>query len=445
MPRRTVVDPAFAVSMRELREERGLSLRALERRALISRSRLSEYETGKALPAADVAERIDAALRAGGDLVAVLANARRAVTAAGGLEFPASWPQAVEATAGLWRADAQRRGSIREAAFAASAYLTPAMRAMIPPEERLAGEGTRDVDEPDVETVRRMTSTLRTLDNQYGGGHIRETVVRFLDADVAPLLHGRFSEHVGRSLMSATAELTQLAGWTAYDAGLHGLAQRYLIQALRLAIAGADRPLSAELLAAMSHQCTYLGASVEAVDLARAAGRIATEVNIPALVAEAAVLEAHGHAAGGDERACTVALTRAEHALDRADRSRDPAWIGYFDEAYLSAKFGHCFSALGRGDLAERFARRSLDMDGKYVRGRQFNLALYATTFTTRDEPQVDRAAAVGIEAVQVAGELRSVRAVDYLARLADRLAPYCGVREVDEFNELARPLLAIR
>ena len=38
----------------------------------------------------------------------------------------------------------------------------------------------------------------------------------------------------------------------AYDCGLHGLAQRYLIQALRQAIAAGDRGLSAEILAAMS-------------------------------------------------------------------------------------------------------------------------------------------------------------------------------------------------
>ena len=31
------------------------------------------------------------------------------------------------------------------------------------------------------------------------------------------------------------AETTQLAAWASYDAGLHGLAQRYLVQALTMA------------------------------------------------------------------------------------------------------------------------------------------------------------------------------------------------------------------
>ncbi len=42
-----------------------------------------------------------------------------------------------------------------------------------------------------------------------------------------------------------TAELTKLAGWAAYDLEKHGLAQRYLIQALRMARAAGDAALGA--------------------------------------------------------------------------------------------------------------------------------------------------------------------------------------------------------
>lgn len=341
-----IADSPFGTRMRARREQQGLSLRALERHALSSRSRLSEYETGKALPPEDVAARIDAALRAGGELVAILSSVRRAISAAEGLEFSTSWPRAVEVAAGLWRGDIEKRRLLRNAAFTASAFMMPAMRAMVPLQEHPTGEGKREVDEPDVETIRRVTSTLRTLDNEFGGGHIRETAVRFLDAEVSPMLHGRFSEPVGRSLFTATAELIQLAGWAAYDAGMHGLAQRYLIQALRFAVTAQNLPLGAEILAAMSHQAAYLRALADSMDLARAAARLATDAGVEAILAETAVLEAHGHALAGDERACAVALDRAEKTLDRADRQRDPQWIGYFDEAYLSARFGHCFAAL---------------------------------------------------------------------------------------------------
>jgi hypothetical protein len=164
------------------------------------------------------------------------------------------------------------------------------------------------------------------------------------------------------------------------------------------------------------------------------------DAGIAAIRAEAAVLEAHGRAVTGDERACAVALDRAEKTLDKADRDKDPQWIRYFDEAYLAAKFGHCFAALGRGDLACRFAARSLDMDARYVRGKQFNLALLATAHAQAGE--IEQSAVVGSQAVQAAKGLRSARSADYLAALADRLAPHVGLQAVREFADQARPLL---
>jgi hypothetical protein len=227
----------------------------------------------------------------------------------------------------------------------------------------------------------------------------------------------------GQRLLSATAELTQLAGWQAYDIAEHGIAQRYLTLALDLARAAGDDGLGAEILAAMSHQATYLGHTTTGVDLARAAGHTARRAGISVLTAEAQVLEAHAHAKANDGRACATALHRAEQALDRADRSTDPQWISYFDEAYLSAKFGHCFHALGQSTHAERFAARSLQMDNRYVRGRAFNLALLASVYAQQGEP--DRACAVAAESLALTAHLRSARAVRYLRDLRAQLVPH--------------------
>src|SRR5262249_53336695 len=152
-------------------------------------------------------------------------------------------------------------------------FIAPAMRWLTAPlDEHPVGSGSRVVGEPDVDMVRQITGVYRTLDNQYGGGHVRGSVGRVLDNDGAELPRGRYDTGTGAALYSAAAEATQLAGWATYDVGMNGLAQRYMVQALRLAAAG-DRALGAEILAAMSHQAAYLRASVEAIDLARAAGR----------------------------------------------------------------------------------------------------------------------------------------------------------------------------
>ncbi|MBE1487505.1 helix-turn-helix domain-containing protein [Plantactinospora soyae] len=455
MPRQIVaVDPTFGQRLKELRERRGLSLRRLGQQVHCSHGYLWDLEAGGKRPSLSVVTLLDAALDAGGQLSALvrtvsadsggrLAPSAEQVGVPGtGLEFAPDWRHGVVVATKLWREDMQRRDLLVGTGFSAALFLTPALRWLTTRlDERPAGDGDRLVGAPNVETVRQITNVYRTLDNQYGGAHVRDGLVRFLNADVAPMLQGRYDARTGAALFSAAAEATQLAGWACYDVGMHGLAQRYLVQALRLAAAAGDQPFGAEILAAMSHQAAYLGASAEAVDLARAAGRTAAEAGVGAIQAESAVLEAQGHAVGGDEAACADALDRAERAFDRADRTSAPQWIGYFDESYLAAKFGHCFSALGRGELATRFAKRSLQMDGrKFARGRQFNFALLAVAHAQSGE--IEQAGSVGVQAVEAAEGLGSVRSRDYLAALAARLAPHVGLPEVRAFSERVRPVL---
>jgi len=69
---------------------------------------------------------------------------------------------------------------------------------------------------------------------------------------VLPLLHGSHDDTIGRELMAATARLCDLCGYMSFDSGRQGLAQRYFIQALRLAQASGDRALGAHILTDMA-------------------------------------------------------------------------------------------------------------------------------------------------------------------------------------------------
>ncbi|MGH3730608.1 MAG: hypothetical protein ACRDTU_17920, partial [Micromonosporaceae bacterium] len=319
-----------------------------------------------------MARFLDDALGVGGELVSLMESGAT-VDPAAGLAVVPQWTDAVETVTDLWQGDMERRRLLVDAAYAAGATSAAALAWLSERRSSLNGAGRRLVGAADVESIREMTAAFRRVDNRWGGGQSRAAVVRFLHGEVAPLLRdGRYDAATGRALLGATAELTHLAGWMAHDFGQHGLAQRYLIQALQLAMSGDDRPLGAEVLAGMSQQAVYLGYGQEGANLAQAAATTARRAGVAALVAEAAVMEAHAEATLGDKPATIRALGRAETALDRADRSSDPQWIGYFDEAYLSAKFGHCFKALDDHTQAEQFARRSLIMDGSYVRGRAF-------------------------------------------------------------------------
>jgi hypothetical protein len=126
-----------------------------------------------------------------------------------------------------------------------------------------------------------------------------------------------------------------------------------------------------------------------------------------------------------DARACGRALSGADTAFGKAMRANDPAWLRYFDEAYLAARMAHCFRALGEPAHAERYARRSLHMDGRFVRGKAFNLALLATALADQDD--VEQACAVGEQALDLTVGLRSARSVRYIKDLRRSLLRRSG------------------
>jgi transcriptional regulator with XRE-family HTH domain len=443
--------------LRETRQRRGWSqarlIHALQQQAgLIGinvaapaslKTQLSRWENGHCLPD-QIYRGLFCAVYGMSELDLGLTSAADDTLCDVGLAYAETWSEGVVEVTKLWQQDVGRRFVLKGSAFAAAAYGMPAFRwLMSDTEEQPAKtQGSRAVRTVDVAGIRHMAETFRSLDNTHGGGYVRDQAVRYLDREVAPLLRDfSYNSRTGTELFRATAELSQLVGWMAYDDAAHGLAQRYLVQALRLAKAAGDRSLGAEILAAMSHQAAYLGQASSAIDLAKAAGRTAHAARVPALVAEAAVLEAQGHAGRNDEQACVSALGQAERTLDRADRSSDPQWIAYFDDAYLSAKFGHCFRALGQPKQAQRFASRSLDMDPRYVRGRAFNLSLLATTYAQQGE--VEQACTVGGQALDLTSELDSRRAVQYVVDLRKELLPYSGHAAVDAFARRVDQLVA--
>ncbi len=144
-------------------------------------------------------------------------------------------------------------------------------------------------------------------------------------------------------------------------------------------------------------------------------------------------MEAHGHAARNDAHACGAALVRAEQTFDRAAREDDPAWLSYFDEAYLAARMAQCFRDLGEAGHAARYARRSLDMDGRYVRGRAFNLSLLATAYAKQDEPE--QASAVGRQALDLTVRLTSARSIRYVRDVVRILRLRADVPAVRDFT----------
>jgi hypothetical protein len=359
-----------------------------------------------------------------------------------GLRLSTGWSDTVATSTALWRADMQRRRFLVNAVFTSAALPASALRWLTsPPADAPAASGLRRIGSADIEAIREVANSYREMDNRLGGGKLRNAVVSYLDDHVSRLLTtGSYQEETGRQLAAACGEVSQLAGWVAYDSDEHGLAQRYLTQALAYARHADDPALAAEILAAQAHQALYLARPDQAIDLARAAQAAAGRHGSATLLTECLVMEAHGHAACNDAHACGTALAEAERTFDRATREDDPTWLAYFDEAYLAARMAQCFRDLGEAGHAARYARRSLDMDGRYVRGRAFNLSLLATAHAAQDEPE--RACAAGRQALDLTVRLTSARSVRYVRDVVRRLRPWVDVPAVRDFTAEVRERL---
>lgn len=305
------------------------------------------------------------------------------------------------------------------------------------PRQRQTERGSgQKVSSGDVAALRSVAELFRTLDHAYGGGHARQALVRYLEHETEPMLRGTYGETTGRRLFAAAADLTRLAGWTSYDIAAHGLAQRYFVQALRLAQAAGDRAYGSYVLITMSRQAVYLSHGREAVQLARVAQQGIGSAAPQSALALLHAVEARGHGVLGDSKACAASLVRAERALEAARPGDEvPHWARHFDEAQLADEFGHCHRDLQQYRSAAQHAERSLQLRAPaYARSRLFCRVVLASARLGLGE--LDQACRLGAEAAQQAAEMRSVRATEYVRDFERRLEPFRDAAAVRGYRE---------
>lgn len=340
--------------------------------------------------------------------------------------------------------DMKRRNFLLGSTFNAAAFAEPALHwAMFGQDASVAHEGGGQVRRADVARIRQTVRAFRQLDRDQGGGELRDTVVRHLSGVARGKLSGSYTDAVGRALFSAVAELTELAGWLSFDSGRHALAQRYHIQALRLAQAGEDQVYGANVLANMACQAAYLGHGWEAVQLARVAQSGPVGQRLPARVrALVLAMEARGHGAMGDEPACARALRASEDELGNAASQDCPTWGDYFDEAELAHEFAHCHRDLGLPRQTQRFAHEAINLrrDGFSRRHAQDLLFVAAAQVEQRN---LEGACATAYDALGVATSVSSVQCDDYVRDFRRRLEPFAHEPVVRDFSSQAAEMFA--
>ena len=344
--------------------------------------------------------------------------------------------------------DMRRRKLLVGSAFSAAAFSEPALFALtVPPLESTARAGGRRVGMADVEILTEQVTQLRQLDYRYGSARLREQVVSLLHREADQLLHGTYSGKAGKALLTAVAQATRLAGFTAADVGRPALAQRYFIQGLDLAMAAGDRFYAAYVLSDMSRMTVQIGQNAlteddrlrngrQAVALARAGLAVAQGAATPAQAAELHALEARGLALSGDARAARRAVLEAQRCYESVRPEGEPPWLNLYTEAAFSADLARCLSDLGEPEQAIKLSAGVLrDYEPWRVRARCFaQTDLAGAHLVGRD---FEQAAAVGRDAVRTAAQVSSTRTLDRLRTLQRQARPLRAgsphLRELDD------------
>jgi hypothetical protein len=345
----------------------------------------------------------------------------------------------------LGKADLQRRHAVL-APFILGALGGPSRDWLLASLDETATErGPRQIGLRQVAGIRNMFAIFQEMDVMKGGGHARATLADYMVSYVYPLLKRDHPEPVRLALMEAAAEQTYLLGWMAYDDGEHGLAERYLIQALSLsrAVPGASA-LGAHILAGLSDQVNLLGHPREALQLARAGRQGLSEGDSPACTADLYVLEGRALAALGEHRAASIAVANAERIFGHVVTENEPEWARFIDRSYLFGEAAHCFRDLGNLQEIDRFAGESITVANEQGRARRGALSHAALAIAELGRKNVEGAAAKALTVVRLSSAVNSSRCIEAVRDLQARFRPSARVESVQRFNAEAEEMLGL-
>ncbi|MFD7073957.1 carph-isopro domain-containing protein [Nocardioides sp. NPDC059952] len=284
--------------------------------------------------------------------------------------------------------------------------------------------------DPLVDQVEQNLPLLQALDDKHGGGH-HLSYVSAQFRSIGLLLHeGGYPKPSRKRLLQALAEIGQLAGWMAFDAAEHGLAQRYFATALRAAHQVDDQALCAHILADLAFQAASRERPTDAISLGEAAERAARHAS-PSVKASVLSRLAYAYAAGSEEDAFRRSAYKARETITVAANHDAPRWMYFLTENHLECQAGYAMLQLGRSTSRTTSSTRLLrdgislletgahnaQFGGSSDRRALFEGAWLALGHSTRGE--LEQACLVGDQAVSRLTSVRSPRSVGVLKNLS--------------------------
>jgi hypothetical protein len=301
-------------------------------------------------------------------------------------------------------------------------------------EEGRPGNGSGGIvnGEPLVDQIDAMIPMLQRLDDVSGGGaHLAYVGAQF--RSVALLLRQtQQTENIERRLFTALAELGQLAGWMAFDAGRHGLAQRYFFTALRCAREAGYQSIAAHILADLAFQAATAGHGHDAVTLGETARDASIRIT-PAVRASVLTRLSYGYAVAGRVDDHANAFHAALDSFAASNRDSEPEWMYYLTEEHLQAQAGYALvhaatladgpirrTLLRRGEQLLRTGAHDLPLHDASSRRALFEGSWLAVA--TAHQGDMEQATSIGMTAVRRLDHVKSDRSMTVLGLLDRRL-----------------------
>jgi transcriptional regulator with XRE-family HTH domain/tetratricopeptide (TPR) repeat protein len=401
---------AFGEALRRIRRERGVSLRWLSAKAHVDFGYLSKIENGHRRGTPEVARAVDTALRAGGELVAIV-NSERAERVRTAVPF-----------------DPMRRRTLIRWGLAAPVVAGLGGLGLDP--ARIGKVGANDAAR-----LRAAAVRLRTLGHRHGGESLWQAAHSWVGDGYAMLEHGTYSEAVGQQLLKATGRMQMCSGWLAFDTGRHEVARSCYTEALALARQAGDPGVEMHALVNLAFQSNALGRPREALRFVEAAERVSAMPGSPARAsAMPQMRRAIASALSADPISADKAMACARKVLDRDSDKPIEDWCSFLSPAELDGVEATCAIAVGRPRYAATLLEQAIAAhDDGYARNR----ALYRVRLAHArlDAKTVDGAVAAADAALDdLSDELASWSVDVELDAVAERLARFPGVSGVADF-----------
>ncbi|MFB7634377.1 helix-turn-helix transcriptional regulator [Streptomyces sp. NPDC056149] len=313
----------------------------------------------------------------------------------------------------------------------------PTLADFLPVEDPLAPPGGRTrgrLGMAQVDDVQQRVHGLRLADDFLAGGDLMRPALRELRRVICMYREHSYSNPTERQLLIQIAELAQIAGWIASDAGCHEEAERVYRLGLSAATQAEDGTLAGNLAGSLAYQLSNVGREVEGLHLALAALDGAGSHAPPK--ARALYLDRVAWAytkVGGAENAqhAIRALGEAGEALAEDSKGTEsPAWLYWVDAGELQVMESRVYTELRRPLRAVPLLRKVLgEYDATHAREMALYLSWLAVAYADANEPE--EAAATAERVVSLSADVASDRTAQRVGVVLARLAEYAEVPEV--------------